>query len=343
MASIHGDNLSIFSDPFATTSSILPMQSLNDNGNLSGISGSSGDNVSMFGDLFNVPNLNLMHNLGDFQSLETFSNKPWEEDPLTFQDLDRLPPPLCSLIQPSNNNQRSVEDSLDLSAASIETHESMSSVPPKANQAKGKQRKGCKQVLHVCLHNHCGAAFPSQTKLEVHCKDQKHKGFQCLEDGCGVGFSQKGNLVRHRKKHNGEKIHQCQFCPKRFRRKANLKDHERTHTKEKPFACAFCSKRFSQKGHRKSHERTHTGEKPFVCGFCPKRFAHKSNLRPHERTHTGEKPFSCTFCPKRFAHKSGLRAHERTHTGEKPFACAFCPKRFTRKYILGKHIKKKHA
>ena len=54
---IHEDNVSMFGDPFATTSSILPMELLNSNGNgnFSGISGSNGDNLSMFGDLFAMP------------------------------------------------------------------------------------------------------------------------------------------------------------------------------------------------------------------------------------------------------------------------------------------------
>ena len=44
-----------------------------------------------------------------------------------------------------------------------------------------------------------------------------------------MGFTQKSNLERHKKVHNGEKDFECKECSKKFSAKANLQQHEEIH------------------------------------------------------------------------------------------------------------------
>ncbi|XP_056392583.1 oocyte zinc finger protein XlCOF8.4-like isoform X2 [Hyla sarda] len=151
-------------------------------------------------------------------------------------------------------------------------------------------------------------------------------GFYC--DECGKYFTNRSDLVTHRKRHTRKKLYVCSKCRKGFIYKSDLVRHELTHTVEKPFSCSECGKYFASKSHLASHERSHTGEKPYLCSECGKCFLCKSHLVRHERTHTGEKPYSCSECGKCFIQKSHLVSHERIHTGEKPYSCSECGKCF---------------
>ncbi|GAB1604234.1 zinc finger protein 808-like [Argonauta hians] len=83
----------------------------------------------------------------------------------------------------------------------------------------------------------------------------RHKNSSC--ELCGKVFSRYDNLERHRRIHQGEKVHQCEICNKFFAQSSYLKVHRRTHSGERPFKCNICGYAFSRSDHLVRHIRTH--------------------------------------------------------------------------------------
>ncbi|KAI4471513.1 hypothetical protein MML48_1g19925 [Holotrichia oblita] len=160
----------------------------------------------------------------------------------------------------------------------------------------------------------CKKIYSSPNALKIHTRNHeedfaKTKPYQC--ELCGQRFSCKFYLMKHIRRHTGEKLLKCNFCEKTFLREGDLLRHERTHTGEKPYRCELCDKCFGDKSHLIQHTRIHAGDKPYKCIHCGKDFSQASNLRQHERIHTGEKPFGCEFCDKYFRTKSTLMSHSK--------------------------------
>lgn len=115
--------------------------------------------------------------------------------------------------------------------------------------------------------------------------DEKHK---C--DVCNKSFNYAGDLIRHNRRHTGEKPYQCELCVRSFSHNSNLVRHKRIHTGEKLYKCHECNKSFSDSSHLVRHAYVHSNEKPYKCDLCNKFFSQKSNLVRHKCIHTDEKP-----------------------------------------------------
>ncbi|KAK9887300.1 hypothetical protein WA026_021608 [Henosepilachna vigintioctopunctata] len=80
----------------------------------------------------------------------------------------------------------------------------------------------------------------------------------------------------------------CQICEKAFSQKGNLMRHLRMHEGVKPFTCELCGHKFAQKANLKKHLDAHSQKKDFLCNLCHKAFVQKANLLQHSKIHSGK-------------------------------------------------------
>ncbi len=123
---------------------------------------------------------------------------------------------------------------------------------------------------------------------------------------------------------DGKQWHRCKWfdCNYSTIRSDSIVRHMRRHTGDRPYKCELCSYATIQSSALKIHMRRHTGEKPYKCNFdnCGKRFTVLGTLLIHERTHTGLKPFKCKSqnCGYASIERSKLSIHMKKNHGLKP-------------------------
>ncbi|GFN83667.1 Zinc finger protein 836 [Plakobranchus ocellatus] len=185
----------------------------------------------------------------------------------------------------------------------------------------------------------CPSKFKRTAELLRHTR--KHTGekpFKC--NVCGNTYKTKENLRRHSKAHLEEKkSFECQECGKEFARKFDMVRHMLIHTGERPFTCEHCGKTFMASNDLNKHYKIHLGKKPFKCKICGLAFVQLANYTSHVKIHIGDRPFHCDECGQSFTRKSNLKRHEIIHTRVAPHTCSVCGKSFTRSSDLAGHSK----
>ncbi|KAM3965278.1 uncharacterized protein ACR2FA_000663 [Aphomia sociella] len=189
----------------------------------------------------------------------------------------------------------------------------------------------------------CGKSFQYKSSLYMH--KQEHapnkQSFTC--DYCGKVFNKKDSFREHVQIHEGPR-HACSYCPMRFVQRSNMLRHERRHTGERPYACPQCPRTFADKGACTSHARTHSKDTSYACLYCGQTFVQKSKLTYHIRKHTGENLETCPICSKLFTSACSLREHMKIHQARKgKVKCPLCDKTYQDERYMLRHLRTTHT
>ncbi|XP_038220738.1 zinc finger protein Xfin-like [Zerene cesonia] len=189
----------------------------------------------------------------------------------------------------------------------------------------------------------CGKSFQYKSSLYMHKQDHlpNRQSFTC--DYCGKVFAKKDSYREHVQIHEGPR-HACSYCPMRFVQRSNMLRHERRHTGERPYTCPHCERTFADKGACTSHTRTHSKDTSYACLYCGQTFVQKSKLTYHIRRHTGENLETCTICSKLFTSACSLREHMKTHVAKaENVKCPLCDKKYQDERYMLRHLRTSHT
>jgi len=169
---------------------------------------------------------------------------------------------------------------------------------------------------------------------------------------CGQRFTMRKNLLRHQRRHTGDRPHVCEHCGFSYFHRASLRDHIlRQHrdevaaadSEQLAFRCRRCGARFPQKCELRRHvverHRPETPKERSLCAHCGKSFSRASTLALHVRLHTGLLPHKCGNCEAAFPTRTALRQHSLRHANplDYPHVCATCGRRFALPSGLSNH------
>ena len=183
----------------------------------------------------------------------------------------------------------------------------------------------------------CGKTFQYQNTLNLHMIRQHGQRTEFNCDVCGVGFSIKSKLLRHKNVHEGLKSYQCATCGKVFKSVESLCGHKAVHSSEPKLECLQCGAKFRSKYNLvEVHTTSHT--KNYCCDQCGKGFKRAENLKAHKELHLEERKYKCQLCGKSYNIKRGLMVHMLAHNDIKNYHCDLCGKSYRTNSSLKQHM-----
>ena len=117
----------------------------------------------------------------------------------------------CNQCDGEEELEEIVDAKAGLELKSMFVEEPLKSKKLKKNQIKEIGTSSKKPVCPTCTKT-----FSTNKNLKRHIKIHSEKTYQCSEQGCNLSFIRKDHLVRHMRKHSGEKPFSCDLCDEKF-------------------------------------------------------------------------------------------------------------------------------
>jgi len=174
----------------------------------------------------------------------------------------------------------------------------------------------------------CDLAYSTFQTYKNH-MDQFHKKSLSCSD-CGLKFTLKNTLVKHKIDYHSLYPKKCEQCPKILITAKEFFEHLQSHSKDfigKTAPCEICGKllknKYVLKAHVESVHQKKTGE--FSCDECGKMLSTKASLDYHRKSvHTLEYPYTCELCGKGFLKYNRMMTCVNNHHGIYKYRCTEC-------------------
>ncbi|KAK4299053.1 hypothetical protein Pmani_028643 [Petrolisthes manimaculis] len=221
------------------------------------------------------------------------------------------------------------------------------------NYCEEEDTPGTPFTSNLDSHDHqlyfCPFCQHTSTRRKEHPESEESQKakYSCPE--CQMKFMIRGNLVRHMKMHDKEKVAKpsvCNLCGKILSNKYSLATHMKTHNRDTTYKCNQCEKAFVTKYTLSDHMRRIHEEfdqtRDKECQHCGRTFFTNSELKYHIKTHTGERPYRCNVCKEAYLSSSTLRYHLQKHSNVM-FMCRDCNAKFKNYVGWSAHMKRVHG
>lgn len=204
------------------------------------------------------------------------------------------------------------------------------------NNKRKYQRKRLKTPIKC---PQCDRLFYYKSYFAFHYKDV-HQEDCCCCHHCGKVFKNCRRLNSHMLIHNvGEKRFKCEKCLKEFNYSGDLLRHKKIHDGIKNYKCHFdgCGKSFIQSYALKLHLDVHNNVR-YACDKCASEFSVKTTLKNHmQKCING----IATYRTPRYRGNTSVKEKESNRERYKCFVDS-CDRIFSSRKYLGVHLEKHH-
>ncbi|XP_053326437.1 transcription factor E4F1 isoform X2 [Spea bombifrons] len=206
----------------------------------------------------------------------------------------------------------------------------------------------------------CEKTFKTANILKAHMITHGKKQFEC--NLCGNSFRTKGSLIRHTRRHTGERPYVCTKCGKGFRESGALTRHMKSITpctekirhmemlKEDEYSEQLVTIDDGYKISDGSSQLSDEGSPVIRLVTDDKgNILHEVHVQVQslpasqtEGTVIIDGRFNCPHCGENCKNGNGLKIHLKGHEGCKLFRCDVCSREFLKAHLLRKH-KESHS